>query len=224
MDAKLAEIYKTEENLQNEAEALATLNMAEKLASADELNVDGMSDAEAEALAAQILGGDETVEESAQEEEPAEDKAEETEESEEKTASEKEMQEKIAEAEHLGRVMAHAFVSEKSKIAMARAEKAKTAGKKDPKDGKVMGALKAKKASAEPAEEKMSSLDQLAIARAHEILKENGVELEGQEKQSSINEEQAAQLQEKVQNRAVEILREAGFTFDGDEEQTEDAQ
>lgn len=209
MDPKLAEIYKTEESLQAEAEALATLNMVEKLAAAEDLDVEGMSDEEAEELAKAVLGSD-------SEEAPAEEQEESEEEGadgseEEKTAAEKIAQEKVAEADHLGRVMAHAYVSEKAKIAAAAVEKAKTAGKKD---GKVMGALKAKKASAEAPveEESVSSLDQLAIARAQEILKENGIEPE-QEKMSSIDEEKALQLQEKIQARAEELLVEAGYKF-----------
>lgn len=215
MDPKLAEAYQTEEALQNEAEALATLGMAEKLAAAEELNVDGMSDEEAEALAASILGDEEAPEQ--------EESAQEQDEDEEKTASQVE-QEKVAEAEHLGRVMAHAFVNERAKIAQAAAEKSKTASKKA---GKVMGALK-KKASAEAPEQQeeakpeLSKLDQLALARAQEILKENGIELEGEEKQASIPEEKVEQLQAKVQSRAEEMLREAGYSFDSDETETDE--
>ncbi len=209
MDAKLAEMYQTEKSLETEAEALATLAMAEKLASAEDLDVDGMTDEQAEELARAVLA-DSDDEEAPAAEEPEDDKAAVEEPADEKTAS---AQEKVAEAEHFGRVMAHAFVNERAKIAAAAAEKAKTASKKD---GKVMGALKSKKASAEetePQEEEVSSLDRLAYARAQEILKENGVDTE-QEKNSSISEDQARMLAEKVNARAVEMLEAEGYEFE----------
>jgi hypothetical protein len=262
MDPKLAEVYKTNQADETDVEALATAALAEKLASADEVDVSGLSDDEAEALAAQILEGDEPAAEG-----------------EEKTAGEEltPEQEKIAEADYLGRVMAHAYVAErreiekeaskmdavregvnnlKGAVAMTGAAASKKmdaakAGAKAAK-GKVMehvgkhskkymgGAAaaigaggfaagrKSKKASAEqPAEteERMSALDTLALARAHEILKEHGIDPNAEqetEKKSSINEEQAALLQEKVNERAMAMLADAGYTIG--EQQAEEEQ
>lgn len=275
MDPKLAEVYQTNQPDEADVEALATAALAEKLAEADEVNVDGLSDEEAEALASQIIDGDSASAEG--EEQPeAEAAAEEPAEEEEKTAGEEEQltpeQEKIAEADYLGRVMAHAYVAERKEIEkQAAAETAKTAGKLDnlkgavamtgaaaskKKDavkagaGKVMAHLKSgkgkaqaagaaaltgaggagymagkmskdKKASAEqPAEaEQVSALDQLAFARAQEILKANGIDpnaeqaTEEQEKKSSIDEEKVALLEQKVNERAQAMLTEAGYTF-----------
>jgi hypothetical protein len=273
MDPKLAEVYKTNQADETDVEALATAALAEKLASADEVDVSGLSDDEAEALAAQILEGEAPAEEpQAEGDEPAA-------EGEEKTAGEEltPEQEKIAEADYLGRVMAHAYVAErreiekeaskmdavregvnnlKGAVAMTGAAASKKmdaakAGAKAAK-GKVMehvgkhskkymgGAAaaigaggfaagrKSKKASAEqPAEteERMSALDTLALARAHEILKEHGIDPNAEqetEKKSSINEEQAALLQEKVNERAMAMLADAGYTIG--EQQAEEEQ
>lgn len=278
MDPKLAEVYKTNDVDEADVEALATAALAEKLASADEINVDGMSDEEAEALASQIIDGDAE----AQAEGEGEPEAEQPAEGEEKTAGEEgeqltPEQEKIAEADYLGRVMAHAYVAERKEIEKEAAAKSKTAGKLDNLKGgaamagaamskhkdKAVGAAKAgagkvmehvkahgkhmagaaaaagaagvaagrksKKASAEqPAEEEqqLSALDQLAVARAHEILKEHGIdpnaeqqETEETEKKSSINEEQAALLAQKVDERALAMIANAGYELPAKEEE-----
>src|SRR5687767_1800821 len=107
MDPKLAEVYKTNQPDEADVEALATAALAEKLASADEVDVSGLSDEEAEALASQILEGEKPAEEPQAEGDKPE--------GEEKTAGEEPAegeeltpeQEKIAEADYLGRVMAH---------------------------------------------------------------------------------------------------------------------
>jgi hypothetical protein len=248
MDPKLAQVYGTNQADETDVEALATAELTSKLAAADELNLDGMSDDEAEALASELIGSDSSDEEAPAETEEAASEEEETEETEEKTAGEEttEAQEKIAEADYLGRVMAHAYVAERREIekqAAAGSELATVAKKGKGAAGKVMehvkkhgksyaaGAAgsgagfaagrKSKKASAEAPEaatEELSALDRLAVARAQEILKENGVDLE-QEKQSSLDEEKAAQLAAKVEERAVAMLNEAGYKF---EESTEE--
>lgn len=291
MDPKLAEVYQTNQPDESDVEALATAALAEKLAEADEVNVDGLSDDEAEALASQILDGDSGSADAQDEGEPeAEAAAEEpAAEGEEKTAGEEgeqltPEQEKIAEADYLGRVMAHAYVAERKEIEKEAAAKSKTASKVDNLKGAVAmtgsalskkkDALKAgakgaankvgkflenhpktttglavggltaagvgseygkmkvqakmnkkemdKKSSAEqPAEteQPMSALDQLALARAHEILKEHGIDPSAeqpaeepeQEKKSSIDEEKAALLAQKVEERAQAMLTEAGY-------------
>lgn len=90
MDPKLAEIYGT--NQEADLEKLAAAELAEGLANDEQLNLDGLSEDELEALAQDVLNG----EEAATEEQPAGDEA----------------QEKLAEADYLGRVMAHSYVNE----------------------------------------------------------------------------------------------------------------
>lgn len=142
MDPKLAEAYKTNQADETDVEALATAALAEKLAAADEVNVDGMSDDEAEALAAQLLEGSEEqapAEEPAAEAQPA-DEGEKTAGAEGEQAEEPKLtpeQEKIAEADYLGRVMAHAYVAERREIEKEAAAKAKTASKLDNLKGAV---------------------------------------------------------------------------------------
>lgn len=261
MDAKLAEAYKTNQADETDTEALATAALAEKLAASDEINVDGMSDDEAEALASELLG---TTAEETPAEEPAAEEA--PEEEGEKTAEElTPEQEKIAEADYLGRVMAHAYAAERREIeknagkldnlkgaaamAGAAASKHKDKAVKGAKaaGGKVLEHLKAhgkhmagagaagaaagavagrksKKASAEevPAQEEqqVSALDQLAVARAEEILKEHGYEApaDEQEKKSSIDEDKAAQLAAKVEERAMAMIADAGIELEKVEE------
>lgn len=263
MDAKLAEVYGTVATNESDVETLAAARMAEKLASADALDVSGMSDEEAEDLASQLLGDDSAAADESTEENTEEEQTEEASENteEEKTAGEEELtpaQEKIAEADHLGRVMAHAYVQERKEIEKQagrldglKGAAAITAGQAAAKAGKAKAGLKSgagkvmdhmskhkkkyiagaastavaggaaavaakkmkKEASAEETEE-ISALDRLALARASEILKENGIEPAEQEKQSSIDEDKAAQLAEKVQARAQEFLVEAGYSFE----------
>lgn len=292
MDAKLAEIYGTGKVDEADVETLAAAQLATKLAAAEEVDVAGLSDDEAEALAAQVIG--ETEEQSSDED--AEEEVE-TEEG-EKTAEDEEAQEKIAEADYIGRVMAHAYVAERMELekqagkvsnflsaakdvatgkqarqgyaamrkskATARSAKALSgnkhlsgstraaAGKKVGKhtsDAKAHGksalrgaaktvgmyggaaavgggaaAAMKKKESAVQDEEQLSALDQLALARAREILAENNISLEEEtEKTSALNEEQAELLQAKVNERAVALLEANGYTFsDSDEETTEE--
>jgi|SRR6267154_1131882 len=281
MDPKLAEVYKTNQADETDLEAIATAALAEKLASDESVDVSGLSDEEAETLAASILDGDSAAEETPAEEQ-TEAEGDEGEEGEEKTAGEEgeqltPEQEKIAEADYLGRVMAHAYVAERKEIEKEAAAKTKTANKLDNlkgavamtgaaaskhKDtakaalksgagkvgdfmaknkGKAMAAgaaasagagfaagRKSKKASAEqPAEEEqqLSALDQLAVVRAHEILKEHGIdpnaqqETEESEKKSSINEEQAALLAQKVDERALAMIANAGYELPAKEEE-----
>ncbi len=246
MDAKLAEVYGTNKPDETDVEALATAELATKLAAADQVDLEGLSDEEAESLAAQIIGSD-ADDTSEKEDEEKEEKSEEPQEEETKEA-----QEKIAEADYLGRVMAHAYVNERREIekeagkmdnlkgaASAAGKKAKETGgkvlshlgshKKKYMGGAAAAAaggfaaskMKKKAASAEP--EQVSALDQLALARAKEILKENGFEdaPQEQEKKSSVSEEKAALLEQKVQERAVQMLVDAGYTFEEGEKTEE---
>lgn len=97
MDPKLAEIYGTNQTTDSDLEKLAAAELADSLSDGEETNVDGMTEEDLEAIAQNVLGGDE---------EPA---AEETE-------AGDDSQEKVAEADYLGRVMAHAYVQELGNI------------------------------------------------------------------------------------------------------------
>lgn len=103
MDPRLAELYGTNEE---QVESVAADELAEKLASADDLDVEGLSDDEAESLAQEILASSASAEEQA--EEASEEEEEVSEEAEDGDT------EKVAEAQadYLGRVMAHAFTQE----------------------------------------------------------------------------------------------------------------
>jgi hypothetical protein len=213
MDPRLAEIYGTNENAESDVEKTAAAELAEKLASENETDIDGMSDDEIEALAQEVLSADEQTEETTDE----------TDEGEEKTAS----TEKVAEADFLGRVMAHAYVNELKSIDK-EASVEKTA-----RGGKVLKALKgmSKKAADEKndkeekkddkkmppfmkKEKKSSALDTLAGQRAMEILKENGIELEEEKQTEEKQASKADVLAQAVEARAVELLKAEGFKFE----------
>jgi len=144
MDQTLAKIYGTNEEVQD-AEKLASAELAEKLAEGEELNLDGLSTDDLEALAQQVLSGnaDEGAEEQTEEQVESEDAEE------EKTASDgAEAEEKLAEADYLGRVMAHSYVQELKNIekTAGKMDALKGAGKKVLKSGR--SAMKAVKGQA----------------------------------------------------------------------------
>jgi hypothetical protein len=221
MDPRLAEIYGTNEDI-SDTEKLAAAKLAEELADDDEIDLDGMSDEEIEALAREVLEGDDS-----DDDDEYDDAA-----------------EKVAEADYLGRVMAHAYVQELKSIEKAAApepsaatalakrsrlreyygkgkmqlERALKAIKSHPKTtagvatglaGLGAGAYllsrkkgKRKHASATPA------LDALAEQRALEILEENGID---------VNDESDSKydvLAQAVELRAREMLEDAGYEFE----------
>lgn len=98
MDPQLAAIYGTNQD-ESDVEKLAAAELAEELTEEETAE---LSDEEAEALAEQLLAGEEN-EEGAEVEEPSDETNEE--------------QEKLSEADYLGRVMAHAYTQELRKIA-----------------------------------------------------------------------------------------------------------
>lgn len=141
MDPKLAELYGTN---QIEAESVAADELAEKLAASEEMNVDGLSDEDAETLAQEILSA--TSEEQVENAEETETEESSTETTEEETPAEEET-EKVAQAQadYLGRVMAHAFTQELREIekqASAELEKEAKFDFKAMKDGAQKGAGK----------------------------------------------------------------------------------
>jgi len=103
MDPKLAEIYGT--NQEADLEKLAAAELAEGLANDDQLDTDGMTEEELEAVAQEVLNasaeGDEGGEEGGN-----------IDGEQEKVSAAEEAQEKLAEADYLGRVMAHSYVNE----------------------------------------------------------------------------------------------------------------
>ena len=97
MDPTLAEIYGTNQPSEADIEKLAAAELAEELSENEEANIDGMSDDDVEALAAQVLAAE------SDEEEQEEGETDEV---------DQESMEKISEADYLGRVMAHSYVNE----------------------------------------------------------------------------------------------------------------
>lgn len=95
MDPKLAEIYGTNQPTEADLEKLAAAELAEGLANDDQIDTDGLTEEDLEAIAQDVLGSNEDQDEE-----------------QEKTSAAEEAQEKLAEADYLGRVMAHAYVNE----------------------------------------------------------------------------------------------------------------
>lgn len=101
MDPKLAEIYGTNQMDENDLEKLAAAELAEGLANDDQLDTDGLTEEDLEAVAQDVLNAG--AEEGEQEGGNIDGQ--------EKTSA-AEAQEKLAEADYLGRVMAHSYVNE----------------------------------------------------------------------------------------------------------------
>lgn len=112
MDARLAELYGTNQPDEADLEKLAAAEFADGLAEDGEIDLDNVDEETLEQLAQEVLEEDEGEEAEEGEEEGQEKtaKGEEAEEGEEEPSQEE--QEKVAEADHLGRVMAHAYVQE----------------------------------------------------------------------------------------------------------------
>lgn len=110
MDPKLAEIYGTNQPTESDLEKLAAAELAEGLANEDQIDTDGLSEDDLEAIAQDVLGSNEDSGEGADEG---------SEDGQEKISSDEtsdESKEKLAEADYLGRVMAHAYVNELREI------------------------------------------------------------------------------------------------------------
>lgn len=93
MDPKLAQIYGNTPDA--DLEKLAAAELADSLSDEGDANLNDMSEEQLEALASQVLSGDDTQEEEVAQNDPDQD-----------------AQEKVAEADYMGRVMAHAYVQE----------------------------------------------------------------------------------------------------------------
>lgn len=166
MDPKLAEIYGTNQASEADIEKLAAAELAEELSENDEADIDGMSDEQIEALAEQVLAGEEQ-EESADEE-----------------PTDEESMEKISEADYLGRVMAHSYVqelrtidAEMEKEAAKKKAPAKAPGKMRAAAGKVMAAIRANpKKSIGAGAGLLAAGGGLAAYRHHKKKKESGAE------------------------------------------------
>lgn len=121
------------------------------------------------------------------------------------------LQEKIAEADAMGRVMAHSYVDELSKIAAAKAaaEEPKDEKKEDEekaeKKAALARALQAKTAAATPAPAPSADIAKLAAFRAEEHLVLSGV--------NPATGEKFASQEEAVDAAAALILRQKGYTL-----------
>lgn len=117
MDPKLAAIYGTNQETDADLEKLAAAELAEGLANDDEVDTEGLTEEELEAVAQDVLNA--SSEEGTEEGGNIDGEQ-------EKTSAAEQAQEKLAEADYLGRVMAHSYHQELQKIAAAEQEK--TAG------------------------------------------------------------------------------------------------
>lgn len=110
MDPKLAEIYGTNQQTDADLEKLAAAELAEGLSNEEQLDTDGLSEEELEAVAQEVLNA------SGEEGEEGEEGG--NIDGQEKTSADagEEAQEKLAEADYLGRVMAHSYVKELREI------------------------------------------------------------------------------------------------------------
>lgn len=227
MDPQLAAIYGTNQD-EGDVEKLAAAELAEKLAADEDVDTEGLSEEEAEALAQQVLaaeeGGGEETEQGDEDEEQTEQKAKGKDEDEEESSEESEeegqektseAQEKLAEADYLGRVMAHAYTQELRKIAAAQEEETKEEPEKKTKKaaaGKVSNFLKkgaSKKMKFKKSAPEMSALDTLAARRAEELIAE--VQKAEQTEKTSASDQQAEALKNAVEQRAYEMLEQAGY-------------
>lgn len=139
MDPKLAAIYGTNQETDADLEKLAAAELAEGLANDDEVDTDGLTEEELEAVAQDVLNASAEGEEEGGNIDGEQ----------EKTSADEDAQEKLAEADYLGRVMAHSYHQELQKIAAVEQEKTAgmTSGQRaaqavKSKGGKVLGALK----------------------------------------------------------------------------------
>lgn len=177
MNLDLAAIYNTPgAHTSEDQEKVAQFDLFSKLASDAGVDLSALSDDQVAHLWNETMGKQAA-------EQPKEDKdAEEQEANEKKAAAEaefaskKEWQEKIAEADHLGRVMAHAYVHELNQIKQASEDKKdekkdddKDDDKDDKKGDKPMPPFMKKKES--------SALDELAVIRAVELANASGFDV-----------------------------------------------
>jgi len=109
MDKTLAEIYGTNQS-DDDQEKLAAAAAAEELTEDGAIDLEGMTEEDLEAVAAEVLEASSDEEETEEVEEPAEEAEKTAEEATEE--ADEEMQEKVAEADQMGRIMAHAYVQE----------------------------------------------------------------------------------------------------------------
>lgn len=122
MDAKLAQIYGTNQTDEADVEKLAAAELAAALSDDEELNLDGVDEEKLEALAAEVIGDGAQAEDDESEDEAAvEEDGEET---------EKVAEADFEQADQFGRIMAHAYVHELRAIEAAADETEKTAAKK----------------------------------------------------------------------------------------------
>jgi hypothetical protein len=153
MDQWLAQIYGT--GGAEDIEKTAQHHLLQKLAEEEGLDLSGLSEDDLNALASEVLGDEDQGQEEGQEEVQEVEAAPEEapyEEAAQEVLIAKEAEAKFEEADFLGRVMAHAYTQELSKIAAAQE---KTAGRfgaaVDTARGAVRGALSKVKSKAQSA-------------------------------------------------------------------------
>jgi len=214
MNPFLAELYNTADNIgisktaSDDTEKLAQAAILDQMLQNEGLKVENLSSSDIIKVATEIFGPNSPLVKSAEEEMPmpssaheasetpeeeaVEEKALEEVKEETKEEAKEEEEEKLAsdmrKADFLGRQMAHAYVDELTKLEKS-ASKQKVAHKQ-------------KTASKSNSVGQVSALDQLALARAEEMLKQAGITKEPTPEQ---------RLEHAIQTRAVEMLKEAGY-------------
>lgn len=218
MDPRLAEIYGTNEEA-TDVEKTAAAELAEKLASDGSMDIDGMADEDIEALAQEVLSADENQEEGNEE-----------------TEEDAETTDKVAEADHLGRVMAHAYVHELKGIdkeaAKGKAVKAgvgrvaamlasaKKTGKKLVRKGKAKAMELGGKAKGHALAAKAKA-DKTVRKHPYKAMGAAALAAGGAGVAAGRKSKEASALDTLATERAYEILAENGYEFEESEETEE---
>lgn len=245
MNLELAAMYNTPgAPSQEDMEKVAQTELFAKLAADNGINLNQLTDPQISQLWDETFGTAKTADPDPGEHDEKKEKKEE-EEKKEKAEKEHEVKKaslaKFAEADYLGRVMAHAYVNELTKIGQTLEKKADPDPDPDPDPGKKMKAslekLQEKKAEPDPdpdpgkkpkmvppgAKKEASALDQLAAEKAVKLAEENkfdpaeaatrinAVFALGLLNDDSVKVASAADVETATGIRALEILEAAGY-------------
>jgi len=213
MDTFLANYFGTGQSApepttqEDDLEKMAQLVMLDKIASAQNIDLSGLSDEEYVKLAGQVFSGETEKTAAAQPEANAE--------ATQLTELEKQAQARFEEAKFLGQVVAHSMWNELDsiqKVAMAKGEEEEEGKKKAPP---FPPKKEEKEEDDEEKSKEGSALDTLADARAYEILQQNGLAddqgnvVTPEQLQKHAQEQAAAQQPAAPEKTAADKLAEA---------------
>lgn len=221
MDPFLAKMYGTAEAIgaepsSSDMDKLAQAKMLDEMISAETgYQFDEVPNEVILKVASQVFGDDsllktaEDVEETKQATKEPEAQPEQTKVAEQEKTAEEEAQEKLAEADFLGRLMAHAYVSELHNIEKQAqegesAEEEEKEEKEEAKEEKKPLPPFMKKEEKEEEAEKKAAFEAMAVERARAMLKEAGYPVEEEPTEQEV-------LKQAVDQRALELLKEAGY-------------